>query len=165
MNTITDEEYEELKEYIKLYKEIRPIVHNGIMYRIESAFDKPYSAYLYVYDDNAVLFAFSACMQFAATPENFRLCGLEKDAKYDVGEYGIRSGSGLMNVGLQIKLRGDMDCKNHKNNKNKNNSAPFTGSVCKMQTFTLRFYYFFHITNCLFLFAKDTYSQMLIFLC
>lgn len=111
LNTITDEEYEELKEYIKLYKEIRPIVHNGIMYRIESAFDKPYSAYLYVYDDNAVLFAFSACMQFAATPENFRLCGLEKDAKYDVGEYGIRSGSGLMNVGLQIKLRGDMDCK------------------------------------------------------
>ena len=44
-------------------------------------------------------------------PERIFLEGLDEDKMYDVEGYGIKSGKGLMNVGIQIVLRGDMDSK------------------------------------------------------
>ena len=113
MNTITAGEEEELKEYVRLYKKIRPIVQNGFLYRLESPTEKNYAVFQYVSPDRtqSVVFAFSGAMQFARMPERIRLEGLDKERMYDCGEYGIRSGAGLMNVGLQIPLRGDMDCR------------------------------------------------------
>lgn len=113
LNTITKEEEEELKGYTALYKEIRHIVNHGNLYRIESAFQKPYAVFEYVTDDKneAVVFAFSSSLQFAKMPERIFLEGLDEDKMYDVEGYGIKSGKGLMNVGIQIVLRGDMDSK------------------------------------------------------
>ncbi|MBE7038722.1 MAG: hypothetical protein E7404_07475 [Ruminococcaceae bacterium] len=113
LNEITEDEKKELKEYTNLYKEIRHIVNHGNLYRIESAFQKPYAVFEYVTEDKneAVVFAFSSSLQFAKMPERIFLEGLDEDKMYDVEGYGIKSGKGLMNVGIQIFLRGDMDSK------------------------------------------------------
>ena len=119
LNTITKEEIEELKSYTKLYKELRPIVHHGDFYRIASPWDKPYAVFECVSKDQtrAVLFAYSQSLNFAKMPEMVCLDGLDPEGVYEVEGYGVRSGKGLMNVGIQIPLRGDMDSRIIKINK------------------------------------------------
>lgn len=113
LNEITLEEEEELKEYVKLYKEIRETIQLGDVYRIASPRKKPYAVFEYVSKDKqkAVVCAYSQSMQFAKMPERIKLDGLLKDALYNVEGYGIKSGKGLMDIGIQIPLRGDMDSK------------------------------------------------------
>ena len=119
LNEITPEETQELKTYTKLYKEIRETVHLGDFYRIASPLEKTYAIFESVSKDKskAVVFAFSQSMNFAKMPELICLDGLDPDAMYEVEGYGVRSGRGLMNIGIQIPLRGDMDCRIIKINK------------------------------------------------
>ena len=42
-------------------------------------------------------------------PEMICLDGLDPEGMYEVEGYGIRSGKGLMKIGIQIPLKGDMD--------------------------------------------------------
>jgi alpha-galactosidase len=109
--TMDADEQTELKEYLALYKRIRPIVHLGNLYRLASAWKKPYAAFQYLTQtgDEGVVFAFGQSMQFTQYPERLRLQGLEPEARYRVDGYGERSGTALMTVGIPLNLIGDMD--------------------------------------------------------
>ena len=83
----------------------------GDIYRLVSATDNPYAAFEYLSEDKseAVLFVFGKSVQFTRINENIRLEGLCEEAMYEVEGVGIRSGRGLMKVGLRVVLKGDMD--------------------------------------------------------
>jgi len=108
----TQDELQEIAGYIARYKEIRRTICMGDCHRLASATDKPYAAFEYVMRDGAeaVLFVLGQFMHYSHTiVEPIRLYGLIEDAEYDVEEYGVHTGRGLMNAGLYIPLIGDMD--------------------------------------------------------
>lgn len=107
--TMNDDEKAELKGYIERYKSLRHIVHLGDVYRLASAYDKPYAAFEYLYKDEGVLFMLGQSQQFMVLPEPLRLDGLEENALYEVEGYGLKSGRALMKIGLKIPLEGDFD--------------------------------------------------------
>ena len=125
---ITEGEREELKGYIEKYKSIRHIVHLGDIYRLASAYDKPYAAFEYLYGGEGVLFMLGTSQQFMVRPEPLRLMGLDEDSLYRIEDGGVvsfnpnapgerntspeyitMSGKALMKLGLKIKLEGDFD--------------------------------------------------------
>ena len=125
---ITEGEREELKGYVEKYKSIRHIVHLGDIYRLASAYDKPYAAFEYLYGDEGVLFMLGTSQQFMVLPEPIRLMGLDEDSLYRIEDGGVvsfnpnapgekntspeyitMSGKALMKLGLKIKLEGDFD--------------------------------------------------------
>ena len=109
----TDEELDEIAALVKRHKELRHITHLGEIYRLASAWEEPYAVFEYVLPDQseAVVFAYGQSMQYSRkVTRRIRLGGLDPNALYDVEGFGVRSGAGLMHVGLQIPLEGDMDC-------------------------------------------------------
>lgn len=120
-----EQETEYAKELIRLYKEIRPIVQEGDLYRLSSLRDDHISAVQYVDTraEHSVLFAFmhSNCAKDMPIPNiirwakpcfDFRLYpkGLVPDKRYKVeGDERLRSGEALMSAGIQIGLEGDYD--------------------------------------------------------
>ena len=112
----TEEELAEAQEMVGLYKEIRPIVQHGSQYRLSSP-RHGNAAVQYVGSgaDESVVFAFSHSQQFGESLFNVRLKGLEPGRPYSVRTDGeeplVMSGSGLMNIGLFFRFKGDFDCK------------------------------------------------------
>ena len=109
LNTLTDEETEELRSYTQLYKEIRGIVALGDFYRLVSLREHNYAAYEAVSKDQSegVVFVFGRNMQFGEIPNRLRLRGLDPDAHYRAEGIGVFSGSGLMTIGMPFRLKGD----------------------------------------------------------
>ena len=108
---ITPEEAGELRGYIEMHKRLRRTVQLGDIYRLASLREKEYAAFEYLSPekDEAVLFVFGRCIQFARIYENIRLDGLDEDALYEVEGVGVKSGRALMRIGLRFVLEGDMD--------------------------------------------------------
>ncbi|WP_096515122.1 alpha-galactosidase [Clostridium perfringens] len=108
---LSDEEKEELKEQISLYKEIREIVQFGTLYRLKSPFNSNEVAWMTISEDkNEVVVSY--VRQCALVNENFRnlkLTALDKDSEYEIiGEDIVLSGDELMYIGLNIpELYGD----------------------------------------------------------
>ena len=97
----------EATHWVSMYKEIRPVVQMGVQYRLRSAQESPFSAVLYVSDDQAeaVLFAFRVYLPEPCILPPIYLRGLQAEAQYVVeGISGVRSGQALMQVGLTIAL-------------------------------------------------------------
>jgi alpha-galactosidase len=97
----------EAARWIAAYKEIRPIVQLGDLYRLRSPQAHPFSAVQYVSKDRAasVLFAFRTHLPEPASLPPITLRGLDPDAPYVVeGFGGTRSGQAWMRAGLQINL-------------------------------------------------------------
>ncbi|MEE0867026.1 MAG: alpha-galactosidase [Clostridia bacterium] len=103
--TLTDEEFELVKEQVKKYKEIRELVHKGDMYRLKSPFEGRNCAWMFVSEDKA-----EAVLTFAtvrAVPNSgktiVKLQGLEPSFTYIDRENGrAYSGDYLMNAGLSF---------------------------------------------------------------
>lgn len=134
LGKISEEQKDELRNYIKTAKEIRHITQHGDFYRIVSPREKNYAVFEYVSKDQkeAVAFLLGQNMQFMEVPERLKLQGLQPDTRYrvegsgrfkmnylldtlyypdeitNVKEYGIFTGRGLMNAGLPVYIRGDM---------------------------------------------------------
>jgi alpha-galactosidase len=103
---------------IALYKEIRPTVQNGRLYRLQSPVDSDFSAVQYVSQDGrqVALFAFLHSQRFGRPTPPVLLQGLTSDATYDVrptddAPKGLTSVSGadLTHRGVELNLRGDYD--------------------------------------------------------
>lgn len=98
------------REMIKLYKEIRPVIQDGVFYRLENPSANRYFLYEYLKDSEGVIFAFLPQSQVGHRGTCIRLRGLEADARYllqtDEGEM-IKSGKYLMNHGVDLRLTGD----------------------------------------------------------
>lgn len=108
---LSDEEKEELKEQISLYKEIRETVQFGTLYRLKSPFNSNEVAWMTISEDkNEVVVSY--VRQCALVNENFKnlkLTALDKDSEYEIiGEDIVLSGDELMYIGLNIpELYGD----------------------------------------------------------
>ncbi|RED61781.1 alpha-galactosidase [Cohnella lupini] len=109
----TDGEMAEAKRFVELYKEIRPTVLRGDLYRLESFRGSNVAAYQYVGKDRneSVVFVFLQSQFFGSEERRLLLQGLDEDAAYEVSREGRETvrlhGSTLMNVGIALTLKGD----------------------------------------------------------
>lgn len=106
----TEEDMELSRQMICQYKEIRPIVQEGDFYRLENTSANRYFLYEYLKEDQGLLFAFLPQSKVGHRGATVRLRGLEPSAVYQVQtdeETYTKSGSYLMNRGLDLHLTGD----------------------------------------------------------
>ncbi|NNU83402.1 alpha-galactosidase [Geobacillus sp. BMUD] len=110
LNKCSELELQECKKYIRQYKEIRPIIQDGDLYRILSPRSSYGAAFQYVSPDRSrsVLFVFRHRQQFRHPFPPIQLRGLDPEAVYLCRQLGIkRSGTSLMTRGISLDLRGD----------------------------------------------------------
>ena len=110
--TAPQEELDELKKAIAEFKRLRGDLQDAYVYRIASATQHPYALFQYVRRDRKAftLFSFAHGMRCWDLPmPRFRMRGLLPDAVY-VCEDGRRmTGEALMNIGVEVSLKGDCD--------------------------------------------------------
>jgi len=102
---MTPEEKSTVKAQIQLYRQIRPVVLYGDMYRLKSPFEGNETAWAYVKNDRseAVVFAFYTLAEGNTPGKRLRLSGLDPEHKYRVAATGeVYYGELLMNIGLQL---------------------------------------------------------------
>lgn len=112
---LTKEEKDEIKDQVKIYKEIRETVQFGDTFRLLSPFESNEVAWMNISKDKGEVVV-SYVKQYAEPNKwnkPLRLTGLDEEAKYKiVGEDTILGGDELMNIGLIIpKLEGDYAAK------------------------------------------------------
>ncbi|MDB8541923.1 alpha-galactosidase [Turicibacter sanguinis] len=106
----TEEEMELSRQLIEEYKEIRHIIQDGDFYRLNPITSNNYQVYEYANEDEAVLFVFLPQTQISRLGACIKIRGLDADARYEFNlsdDLIIKSGSYLMNRGIQVKLSGD----------------------------------------------------------
>lgn len=106
----TEEEMELSRQLIEEYKEIRHIIQDGDFYRLNPITSNNYQVYEYANEDEAVLFVFLPQTQISRLGACIKIRGLDADARYEFNlsdNLIIKSGSYLMNHGIQVKLSGD----------------------------------------------------------
>lgn len=106
----TEEDMELSRQMIQQYKEIRPIVQEGDFYRLENTSENRYFLYEYLKGEEGLIFAFLPQSKVGHRGVTIRLRGLDPEAVYvlhteesDI----VKSGSYLMNRGLDLQLKGD----------------------------------------------------------
>lgn len=106
----TEEETALAKEMIRRYKELRPIIQEGDFYRLENTSADRYFLYEYLKDGEGLVFVFLPQSEIGHRGVCIRLRGLEAAGVYTLRtEEGsmTKSGSYLMNHGLDLRLTGD----------------------------------------------------------
>ncbi|WP_371674329.1 alpha-galactosidase [Streptomyces sp. NBC_00289] len=105
----TEEELAEAREWVELYKEIRPLVQRGELYRLRPP-SGGLSAVQYVLGDEAVVLAWLQAQSHGEPAPALRLRGLDPTATYECRETGeVHRGAVLLHHGLRTGLRGDFD--------------------------------------------------------
>ncbi|PWI14055.1 alpha-galactosidase [Streptomyces sp. Act143] len=106
----TEEELAEAREWVELYKGIRPLVQRGDQYRLRAPQGDGLSAVQYVLGDETVVLAWLQAQRHGEPVPALRLRGLDPTASYECRETGeIHRGAVLLHHGLRVGLRGDMD--------------------------------------------------------
>ena len=111
LTKLSEEDLAEIKEQLVRFKEIQPLVHNGLYYRLSNVDDSiHYVAWQFVSPekDRSLLNIVVTNPLANSAPVHIRLKGLDSDAVYSVnGEFEC-PGSALMNVGYTFEqLTGD----------------------------------------------------------
>ena len=119
LNKWTDDDFALGTRMIALYKQIRPVVQSGQLFRLLSPRTNDTTANEYVSPDknDAVLFGFRHSQEYNTAPPVIYLRGLNARAVYRVesiegklaGSTAEYSGAYLMQNGLQLVLKGDFD--------------------------------------------------------
>ncbi|QNP69065.1 alpha-galactosidase [Streptomyces roseirectus] len=105
----TDAELAEAREWVELYKEIRPVVQQGDLYRLRAP-QGGLSAVQYVRGDETVVLAWLQAQHYGEPVPAVRLRGLDATASYECLETGeIHRGAVLLHHGLRTGLSGDLD--------------------------------------------------------
>ncbi|MCL8012187.1 alpha-galactosidase [Streptomyces sp. AS02] len=105
----TEEELAEAREWVELYKEIRPVVQRGDLYRLRPP-RGGLSAVQYVRGDETVVLAWLQSQSYGEVAPALRLRGLDPTATYECRETGeVHRGAVLLHHGLFTGLRGDLD--------------------------------------------------------
>jgi alpha-galactosidase len=93
----------EAGELVAVYKDIRPVVQTGRLFRVASVQDGPFGANEYVAGSQVVVLGWWGPHQLAARPHRLRLAGLEPGTRYrdlDTGqEYW---GAALAQEGIEL---------------------------------------------------------------
>jgi alpha-galactosidase len=99
----TDAELAEAAELIAAYKDIRPVIQRGRLYRLASVLDGPFGASEYVAGDDVVVLGWWGPRQCGVRPGRIRLAGLDAGARYrDTGSGQQHWGAALMAGGLVL---------------------------------------------------------------
>ncbi|MFJ8603688.1 alpha-galactosidase [Streptomyces shenzhenensis] len=105
----SEEELAEARRWVDLYKEIRPVVQHGELYRLRPP-EGGMSAVQYLRGDETVVLAWLPSQRFGEPVPALRLRGLDPSASYECRETGeIHRGAVLLHHGLRTGLRGDLD--------------------------------------------------------
>jgi alpha-galactosidase len=111
LNKLSDEEKEEVRLQIQLFKEYGPLIHNGKYYRLSNPMEDKFAVWSYVSEDQKKVLVHG--MIFRTEPNMLRypifLRGLDPDKQYRLKENGdVYSGSALMHGGILLpKAWGD----------------------------------------------------------
>ena len=100
---ITDEEKQELKEYIAYYKKLRPMLHNSRFYRLSSAYENKCAVWQFVSKDKkqSCVFIFAHGLRWKEGLTHIKLRGLDPETVYKINEKEYH-GDTLMQYGLAI---------------------------------------------------------------
>ncbi|MFJ9893279.1 alpha-galactosidase [Streptomyces sp. NPDC091280] len=105
----TEEELAEAREWITLYKEIRPLVQHGDLHRLRPP-TGGLSAVQYTRGDESVVLALLQAQHYGEPVPALRLRGLDPTASYECLETGeVHRGAVLLHHGLRTGLHGDLD--------------------------------------------------------
>ncbi|GAX49065.1 alpha-galactosidase [Streptomyces olivochromogenes] len=105
----SEAELVEAREWVELYKEIRPVVQRGDLYRLRPP-EGGLSAVQYVHGDETVVLALLQAQHHGEPVAPLRLRGLDPSAAYECRETGeTHRGAVLLHHGLRTGLRGDFD--------------------------------------------------------
>ncbi len=111
LTRFSDEEKEQVKAQVALYKEIRGLVQFGLHYRLLSPFEGNETAWMFVAEngEEAAVFYFRVLSESNAPLSRLKLKGLDPDADYEIlGQEGLYSGDALMYAGVSVgEDRGD----------------------------------------------------------
>ena len=121
-STLNTEELFFAKEAVKTYKNIRPIVQFGNLYRLLSPYQSSLASLMYVTDnkDKSVVFVYQTQRMFGDFYPNIKLQGLDPEKKYKITEINVElknkktfpedesifTGEFLMNQGLNAAYWG-----------------------------------------------------------
>jgi len=94
-STLKPEELIFAKEAVRTYKNIRPIVQFGNLYRLVSPYQSSLASLMYVTDnkDKSVVFVYQTQRMFGDFYPNIKLQGLHPDKQYKVTEINVDSSS------------------------------------------------------------------------
>ena len=120
---VSEEEAEFSKKAVALYKQIRPIVQKGNLYRLVSPYEYDYSSLMYVSENSAdaVLFAYNTNHRFGNNFYSIKLQGLNPASAYKVEEINkasknhlnslndTYSGQFLMDQGITVDIDEEYD--------------------------------------------------------
>ncbi|MFE7468753.1 alpha-galactosidase [Streptomyces sp. NPDC057499] len=107
----SEEELAEARDWVDLYKEIRPVVQHGALYRLRAP-RGGLSAVQYVLGEETVVLMWLAAQRYGERPPALRLRGLDPAAAYTCRDTGtVHHGSVLLHQGLHTGLRGDLDAR------------------------------------------------------
>ncbi|MFI6813116.1 alpha-galactosidase [Nonomuraea sp. NPDC050328] len=95
-------ELAEAAAHIAAYKEIRPVVQQGRLYRLGGRPGGERSAVQYVHEDRVVVLAYNPFTDRRQAPWRLRLAGLEPEARYRDGDGRVWHGTTLMEHGLAV---------------------------------------------------------------
>ncbi|WP_369174029.1 alpha-galactosidase [Streptomyces sp. R28] len=105
----SEDELAEAGKWVTLYKEIRPVVQRGDLYRLRPP-RGGLSAVQYVLGDETVVLAWLQAQSYGEPVPALRLRALDPTASYECLETGeIHRGAVLEHHGLRTGLRGDLD--------------------------------------------------------
>ncbi|MFB7501765.1 alpha-galactosidase [Streptomyces sp. NPDC056161] len=105
----SEEELAEARQWVSLYKEIRPVVQHGELYRLRPP-EGGLSAVQYLRGDETVVLAWLQAQRYGEPVPAVRLRGLDPSASYECRETGeVHRGAVLLHHGLHTALRGDLD--------------------------------------------------------
>ncbi|MDJ0346025.1 alpha-galactosidase [Streptomyces sp. H10-C2] len=103
-------ELAEARDWVGLYKTIRPVVQYGDLYRLRPPGDGGLSAVQYVRGDKTVVLAWLHAQSFGEPQPPLRLRGLDPAAAYeDLATGTVHRGAVLATRGLRTGLAGDLD--------------------------------------------------------
>ncbi|WP_369250741.1 alpha-galactosidase [Streptomyces sp. R41] len=105
----SEEELDEARGWVDLYKEIRPVVQRGDLYRLRPP-EGGLSAVQYVHGDETVVLAWLQAQRHGEPVAPLRLRGLDPTEAYECRETGeVHRGAVLLHHGVRTGLRGDLD--------------------------------------------------------
>ncbi|MCX5562333.1 alpha-galactosidase [Streptomyces sp. NBC_00038] len=105
----SEQELAEARDWVELYKEIRPVVQRGDLYRLRPP-EGGLSAVQYVHGDETVVLAWLQAQRHGEPVAPLRLRGLDPTQAYECCETGeVHRGAVLLHHGVRTGLRGDLD--------------------------------------------------------
>lgn len=105
LNTLSDDEKQEVKEQIVRFKKDGPLIHNGLYYRLSDSLNDKYALWGFVSEDKRKVLVHGVIFRTEPNRTQYlaKLRGLLPDTNYRLAENGeVYKGSALMNGGILL---------------------------------------------------------------